>query len=853
MKRFTKSLTMFIVASFFVLASSIWAQGTPITQWGLSAEYNTAWPILNDGTTAAGDASMGGAVLESWRGLQGGFGELTITTTQALVVKGQIEFAGGAVSENAYTPIRYALTYQDSNSTLLNAITDSATWSHQGNHFGYSFMPRTGTGTVSNGAGGTGTVWTINNGNWASTWSNGGGPIGTVMQAPRNADMIEGVYDFAISVISIDDTTNEISWYMVEENNKYWFGGTIQDTATTKKFNSVIFGVNEFEGTAFNVMGMTADLGDPIVVPEAPWEAYYIDQWGLSAEYNTVWPILNDSTTLVGDASMGGEVTEGWRGLQGGFGQDLAITTDKAVIVSGQIELAGGGMAANAYTPIRYALTYQDSNSTLENALTDSATWSHQGNHFGYSFMPRTGSGTISNGAGGIGTVWTINNGNWASTWSNGGGPIGTIMQAPRNADMTEGVYDFAISVRSIDEYTNEIKWYLVKEDNSYWFGGTIKDTATTKKFNSVIFGVNEFEGTAFNVIAMQVDKGDPIVVPKAPWEDFYVSTWGIYGGNDGGWTLSPGEFDGNVNFNGTAVPTGWAVVRGDLGSINPEPGVDKFVLEGKIILEGGGFDGSASLRFGLFNGDAGSVTADSALDSSFVWTGSDDNNTGYLMLAQEGSNSTVSWGTGSGTWGRVADDVWYNYAGGTALGDFAPSPSTGGAGTYEFAIGIAPKEDGTSDVRWELKKDDGSYNMEGAVIDATPVGVFNSFVIGVSSEASATSMYLEDVQATMVDELPMDVEQIESSIPTSFALAQNYPNPFNPSTTIQFALPQRSDVKIVVYNILGESVAELVNQNYEAGYYKVNFNASNLASGVYFYRIEAGDFINVKKLMLLK
>ncbi|MBU1115203.1 MAG: T9SS type A sorting domain-containing protein, partial [Bacteroidetes bacterium] len=736
-------------------------------------------------------------------------------------------------------------------STLQNALTPSATWSHKGNHFGYEFTPRTGNGTMANGGGGAGTVWTVNNGNWASTWSNGGGPIAAVNQAPRNAEIKQGKYDFAISVRSVDDTTNEVKWYMIAKDNSYWFGGTVIDKSTTKKFNSVIFGINEVEYTAFNVIAMKVDLGDPIIVPEAPWQSYYIDQWGLSAEYNTLWPILNDTNTLVGDASMGGDVVSGWKGLQGGFGQDVSITTEKAVIVKGQIEFVGAD-AGDAYTVLRYALTYQDSNSTLQNALTDSATWSHKGNHFGYEFTPRTGNGTMANGGGGAGTVWTVNNGNWASTWSNGGGPINAVNQAPRNAEIVAGKYNFAISVISIDDTTNEVKWYMIEKDNKYWFGGTTQGKSTTKKFNSLIFGVNEVEYTAFNVIAMKVDLGDPIEVPKAPWDDFYVDKWGIYGGNNGGWNLTPGEFTGNVDFNGTAAPTGMAVVRGDLGTITPEPDVDIFVLKGDIILEGGGFDASSSLRFGLFKGDnAGSVDS---LANGYNWNGTDDGNSGYLILAQEGSNNTETWSNGAGNWGRVTNDVWSNYSAGTSLGDWAPLKTTGGAGTYKFAICVAPKGDGTSKVLWTLKKADGSYNMEGGVVDNAPVLSFNSFVVGIGNGATATTMLLRDVQATMAAEpIILDVEEIKSSIPTQFALSQNYPNPFNPSTTIEFALPKTSDVKITVYNILGSEVGQLVSGVHNAGYYKVSFDASNLASGIYFYSIKAGDFASVKKLVLLK
>ena len=180
---------------------------------------------------------------------------------------------------------------------------------------------------------------------------------------------------------------------------KYWFGGTVRDTAVTKKFNSILFGINEVPWTEFKVIGMQVDLGNPITVPEAPWEAYYIDQWGLSGEYNTNWPILNDSDYVVGDAAMGGDPAAGWKGLQGGFGQNVGISTTKAVIVKGQQQFVGADADLSIYSNT-YAFTYQDSNSTLQNALTDSATSSHTGNHFGYGFHPRTGAGTLSNGMG---------------------------------------------------------------------------------------------------------------------------------------------------------------------------------------------------------------------------------------------------------------------------------------------------------------------------------------------------------------------------------------------------------------------------------------------------------------------
>ncbi len=85
------------------------------------------------------------------------------------------------------------------------------------------------------------------------------------------------------------------------------------------------------------------------------------------------------------------------------------------------------------------------------------------------------------------------------------------------------------------------------------------------------------------------------------------------------------------------------------------------------------------------------------------------------------------------------------------------------------------------------------------------------------------------------------------------FKLNQNYPNPFNPTTTISYSIPKRSNVSLKVYNMIGQEVAKLVNGEEEAGTYKVNFNGAELSSGIYFYKITAGSFSTVRKMILLK
>jgi hypothetical protein len=92
-----------------------------------------------------------------------------------------------------------------------------------------------------------------------------------------------------------------------------------------------------------------------------------------------------------------------------------------------------------------------------------------------------------------------------------------------------------------------------------------------------------------------------------------------------------------------------------------------------------------------------------------------------------------------------------------------------------------------------------------------------------------------------------------ENSVPSEFSLEQNYPNPFNPSTKINFALPADLNVKLSVYNTLGEKVAEIISGQMTAGTYSIEFNAALLPSGIYFYSIEAGTNVAVRKMILLK
>jgi len=116
----------------------------------------------------------------------------------------------------------------------------------------------------------------------------------------------------------------------------------------------------------------------------------------------------------------------------------------------------------------------------------------------------------------------------------------------------------------------------------------------------------------------------------------------------------------------------------------------------------------------------------------------------------------------------------------------------------------------------------------------------------------------LANANGAVLQGVMLKTPSITAAVPTEFSLAQNYPNPFNPSTTIQYSLKEKSSVNLTVYNILGQVVATLVDQVQEASAYKINFDASSLSSGAYFYRItvkgdSGAEFTQVNRMMLLK
>ena len=144
----------------------------------------------------------------------------------------------------------------------------------------------------------------------------------------------------------------------------------------------------------------------------------------------------------------------------------------------------------------------------------------------------------------------------------------------------------------------------------------------------------------------------------------------------------------------------------------------------------------------------------------------------------------------------------------------------------------------------WGLPSNGGANDNEGGVGTNHHATIFPSFWSGDA---------VDDFGTFDTKDVVNGVEQVDSGVPSKYELSQNYPNPFNPSTIINFSIPQSGIVTLRVYNVLGQEVAELVNDVKSAGTYEVSFDASNLTTGMYVYTIQAGNYSATKKMLLVK
>ncbi|MDZ7374075.1 MAG: T9SS type A sorting domain-containing protein [candidate division KSB1 bacterium] len=860
---------------------------TPVSQWGFIGNKGptrtAGWRFVPG--AVPGDAGVAGdqaLAANQWAAIRGGFDDtVRATVDEAIRVTGKIEFVGG--DPKWWSALRWGLFYHDSAGVLVNVDTDSAYWTgYEKYAYGYLFVPHNGVVDRPTWAvGGGGDVGVARGGAWLSTYGVSHLSMGFVDQRPRRAEMTEGVYRWAVSVRPLDEKRNEVRFYLVKEDNSYWWAGVrIDTTRITTVFNGVCFAINGGQGgSESSVRGMYVrevyvDRGAPIEIPEAPFVPFYVGQWGFIGNKGPTrtagWKFIPGEYT--GDAGVGGDtapVGGQWAAIRGGFEEEVTATSEKAIRVTGKLEFVGAD--PKWWGALRFGLFYHDSAGVLVNVDTDSAYWTgYEKYAYGYLFHPKSGVLESPNwAAGGGGDLGVARGGAWLSTYGVSHLSMGFVPQAPPRAEMTAGVYNWGISVRPLDGKRNEVRFYLVKEDNSYWWAGVrIDTTQITTKFNGVCFATigpgSGYEGyRGMYVREVYVDRGDPIQIPPKPFSPFYVGEWGFLGGRTGGWKITLGEYEGNVSIGGTGGPAGWSAIRGAFKDAVTLSADKALLITGRMELVGGGFEAPNSLRMGVFYTDSAGVLLYPESDSA-RWSGVEGHHTGYLFIPRSGWNDPALWTGGvPGTVGAVVDWAWLDPQGPanralTARGQFRGGAHAS-AGTYDFKISIQKTSDAKTEIRYWIFKE--GYHFAGIVIDnQPPTDVFNSinFALG---NTNANRLNLVDVYVDMGSpiEIPdsiltaVSINVADKVVPTSYVLGQNYPNPFNPTTTIVFGLPKDSEVTLEVFDALGRCVAVLAKGRFQAGFHTVTFDAKDLPSGVYLYRLQAGDFTSVKKLMLTK
>jgi hypothetical protein len=209
---------------------------------------------------------------------------------------------------------------------------------------------------------------------------------------------------------------------------------------------------------------------------------------------------------------------------------------------------------------------------------------------------------------------------------------------------------------------------------------------------------------------------------------------------------------------------------------------------------------------------------------------------------------------------GSNYSDVYFDNESWTTGGSITVTAPNGGetwgVGTMQ---NITWTSSGVTNARIELSINNGSTWTD--ITASTPsTGSFswtvsntpsNQCIVRISDVSDPSTSDVSDAVFTI--EVVPGVENDLSGIPDSYQLLQNFPNPFNPSTTIYYGLPEESSVVLRIYDILGNEVFRHEEEQKPAGYHKSDFDASQLNSGVYFYRIEAGDFVKTMKMLLLK
>jgi hypothetical protein len=524
-----------------------------------------------------------------------------------------------------------------------------------------------------------------------------------------------------------------------------------------------------------------------------------VEDWGFIGGRVAGWGItLGDpgDVTLSGEESM----TTGWSAIRGEFA-DVTPGAGEAIIVTGQIQTVGQDLSQ--WNAIRYGIFRHDSLGTLEHAGTDSARFpGPEGFSYGYLLMTMSGTNDRANFGwhGTSGDIGSLNGGVWLSTNSEGTYSLGQRDQRLFRAVAPAGLYDFAISVHTMEDGNNQLRYYLIHEDGEYWWGGIVVDTTgvPTDSYNGVIFGLNADmnDMTAVHFHNISVNIGAPVAIPDPPLET---------PPHDVGRILNENRNFELADF-GDAVAPFWTLAKGNTLAYD--------------IVGDDAQNGDRSLMIQFADAQAGNPWEIEAVNEPFYPAAGDSiRATIWLKADSDDRVATLYLGLPEAcNWGRPA--------------------SANVTLTTEWAM--------YSIADYEVTANDEDCTMRFAA------------ELNVAANVGGT-IWMDNAIVRKFAQGPVTSVEPPVGIAYEFGLDQNYPNPFNPTTQIRFTLPDQSNVLLEVYDILGRRVATLVNnENYSMGHHTVTWNATNQAglsvsSGIYIYRLKAGSQVETKRMMFLK
>ena len=327
----------------------------------------------------------------------------------------------------------------------------------------------------------------------------------------------------------------------------------------------------------------------------------------------------------------------------------------------------------------------------------------------------------------------------------------------------------------------------------------------------------------------------------------------------NGGTTTGVGTFDPGTSVTVTATPnTGYIFVNWTEGETEVSTSATyTFTINSSRTLTANFALTQCTVTTSSSPTDGGTTSGGGTFDYGTSVTVTATPNVGYAFLNWTSGGTVVSTSqnytfTVSGIYNLVANFMMLPVL--TVTPNFVTVGPSSGTASFNVTNTGGGTMDWTavSDIFW-IKIKTGASGTNGGTINVTydhnnsalRVGTITITATGVNGSPKIVEM--------RQDEPVTFVENLNLGIPDDFRLEQNYPNPFNPSTKIRYGLPKESNVVLTVYNILGEEVAKLVNDVQSAGYYEANFAATNLSSGIYVYRISAGSFTQIRKMLLIK